>query len=132
MLVFKQQGMSLTELLVVMAIIGMAVALVSPVTVSMMDKRKRNLEQQEVNSLIASLQRKAQWANQGFKLTLNKGSMRVLQGNKPYMSKSFEHLQFKQSKLAISSSGYLPTCSLELEQKQSLELKTDLCPRESN
>ena len=71
MWVSKQAGMTLPEILIVLALIAGSLSIVAPLSVEMVEKRKAKLELFELRSDLANLQYKACWLNQGLSIRLD-------------------------------------------------------------
>ena len=117
MWVSKQAGMTLPEILIVLALMAGSLSIVAPLSVEMVEKRKAKLELFELRSDLANLQYKASWLNQDLSIKLDDKKLTIANSNnKPIKVKSFDELCFQKQQLVINKSGWANSCKVTLNK----------------
>lgn len=115
----KQAGMTLPEILIVLALIAGSLSIVAPLSVEMVEKRKAKLELFELRSDLANLQYKASWLNQDLSIKLENEKLIISNSNnKPIKVKTFEELRFTKQVVHINKAGWANSCQIKLNKKE--------------
>ncbi|MFY8352761.1 pilus assembly FimT family protein [Pseudoalteromonas sp. SSM20] len=117
MWVSKQIGMTLPEILIVLALMAGSLSIVAPLSVEMVEKRRHKLELFELKSELANLQYKASWLNQDLSIRLDNEKLIISDSNnKPIRVKSFDELRFDKETLLINKAGWVNSCVIKVSK----------------